>query len=417
MRRLHDRMDKAEGRLDGAIAYRALVRYDAYNEMSGQQSTSIALLDARALGRRARPRSTTATRHGCTPSTSARAQAELELSPEEDEAVRARARRARPRGLRARPMRVGYLGPAGTFSEEALRGAPSTPATSSCRCPRCPRPSWPSRTGGRPRAGADRERARGRGRRRPSTRWPSRPRTSRIVGEIVHPVHHCLIARGPAGDRGHHRRRLAPAGHRAVPPIPARRCPGAGLLAATSTAEAVRLVADDAGGPDAALGPRLAAERYGAGSCARASRTSRATRRASCGSRAARAPRARADAGPWKTSVVFWGAGAEAPGWLVRCLSEFAFRGVNLARIESRPRAGPRPLPVLRGPRRAGRRPRSRGASPACARQTEHVRVLGSYRRSRLTPEADTLAARHGRCSYHRAHRVRAAAGAPAARA
>jgi prephenate dehydratase len=42
--------------------------------------------------------------------------------------------------------------------------------------------------------------------------------------------------------------------------------------------------------------------------------------------------------GPWKTSVVFWGAGDDAPGWLVRCLSEFAFRGVNLTLIESRPR-------------------------------------------------------------------------------
>jgi prephenate dehydratase len=35
---------------------------------------------------------------------------------------------------------------------------------------------------------------------------------------------------------------------------------------------------------------------------------------------------------------VFSGAGAGQPGWLVRCLSEFAFRGVNLTRIESRPR-------------------------------------------------------------------------------
>ena len=42
--------------------------------------------------------------------------------------------------------------------------------------------------------------------------------------------------------------------------------------------------------------------------------------------------------GPWKTSLVFWGVGSEAPGWLVSCLSDFAFRGVNLTRIESRPR-------------------------------------------------------------------------------
>jgi prephenate dehydratase len=43
-------------------------------------------------------------------------------------------------------------------------------------------------------------------------------------------------------------------------------------------------------------------------------------------------------AGPWKTALVFWGAGTESAGWLVRCLAEFAERGVNLTRIESRPR-------------------------------------------------------------------------------
>ena len=47
---LDARLAEAEGRLDGAIAYRGLVRYDAYNEMSGRQSTSIALLDARGSG-------------------------------------------------------------------------------------------------------------------------------------------------------------------------------------------------------------------------------------------------------------------------------------------------------------------------------------------------------------------------------
>ena len=48
--RLDARMGAAEERLDGAIAYRALVRYDAYGELSGHQSTSIALLDASHSG-------------------------------------------------------------------------------------------------------------------------------------------------------------------------------------------------------------------------------------------------------------------------------------------------------------------------------------------------------------------------------
>ena len=48
--RLEDRMAQAEGRLDGAIAYRALVRYDAYGELSGHQSASLALLDAERNG-------------------------------------------------------------------------------------------------------------------------------------------------------------------------------------------------------------------------------------------------------------------------------------------------------------------------------------------------------------------------------
>jgi len=85
--RLDDRVATTEHRLDGAMAYRALVRYDAYGEMSGRQSTSIALLDA--------------TRSGVILSSihhrdQARLYAkevregkpELELSPEEDEAIK-----------------------------------------------------------------------------------------------------------------------------------------------------------------------------------------------------------------------------------------------------------------------------------------------------------------------------------------
>ena len=85
--RLDGRLGAAEDRLDGAIAYRGLLRYDAYNEMSGRQSTSIALLDATRSGivlssihHRDQARMyAKQVRDG---------QSELELSPEEAEAVR-----------------------------------------------------------------------------------------------------------------------------------------------------------------------------------------------------------------------------------------------------------------------------------------------------------------------------------------
>lgn len=84
---LDARMGTAEHRLDGALAYRALVRYDAYGELSGHQSTTVALLDAEHNGV---VLSSIAHRE------SARlyckqvmaGEGELELSPEEAEAVR-----------------------------------------------------------------------------------------------------------------------------------------------------------------------------------------------------------------------------------------------------------------------------------------------------------------------------------------
>jgi hypothetical protein len=84
--RLDARMQLAEERLNGAIAYRALVRYDAYGEMSGRQSTSIALLDATRSGvvlssihHRDQSRLYSKQVH--------QGQGELELSPEENEAI------------------------------------------------------------------------------------------------------------------------------------------------------------------------------------------------------------------------------------------------------------------------------------------------------------------------------------------
>jgi Protein of unknown function (DUF4446) len=84
--RLDRRMETAERRIDRAMAYRALIRYDAYGEMSGRQSTSIALLDANRSGvilssihHRDQARLyAKEVREG---------KPELELSPEEDEAI------------------------------------------------------------------------------------------------------------------------------------------------------------------------------------------------------------------------------------------------------------------------------------------------------------------------------------------
>lgn len=84
---LDQRMAAAEDRLDGAIAYRSLVRYDAYGEMSGHQSTTIALLDADHNGvvlSSIAHRDTA--RLYCKQITAG--QGEHQLSPEEEEAVR-----------------------------------------------------------------------------------------------------------------------------------------------------------------------------------------------------------------------------------------------------------------------------------------------------------------------------------------
>ncbi len=47
---LDARMENVEQRLDGAVAHRALVRYDAYGELAGKQSMSLALLDSHRNG-------------------------------------------------------------------------------------------------------------------------------------------------------------------------------------------------------------------------------------------------------------------------------------------------------------------------------------------------------------------------------
>jgi Protein of unknown function (DUF4446) len=86
--RLEERMGTAEARIDGCVAHTALVRYDAWGEMSGHQSSSLALLDTHRTGvvvssilHRDHARVyVKQVREG---------ESELELSPEEREAIEA----------------------------------------------------------------------------------------------------------------------------------------------------------------------------------------------------------------------------------------------------------------------------------------------------------------------------------------
>ncbi|HYM44838.1 MAG TPA: prephenate dehydratase domain-containing protein, partial [Solirubrobacteraceae bacterium] len=232
-----------------------------------------------------------------------------------------------------------------------------------------------------------------------------------IVGEAALSVRHSLIAAGEA--------ELSEIDtvitHPQVPGQCERFLRGrlghAKVLAASSTAEAVRSVVAGARGSEAALGTVLAAEIYGgtvlregvqdrddnetrfawlararggprAGGDDRAEGRSgpdRATR-----DRPGRPPlRAGAEQGEWKTSLVFWGPGADSPGWLVRCLDEFGRRGINLTKIESRPkreRMGHYMFFVdLQGPVDDVRVAEAvAGLEGIC----EEARVLGSYRAS-----------------------------------
>lgn len=239
------------------------------------------------------------------------------------------------------PLRLGYLGPAGTFTHAALlaswrsAGAEAVPfateretilAAQRGEIDACLVPIENSIEGG-VNASLD-------------TLAFDAEGVS-IVGEEVLPVTHALIARSGValGEI------TAVVSH----PQPLGQCRrwlsehlGAFRpIAATSTAEAVRLVSESSE-PHAAIGTTTAAELYGATVLASGiedehGNETRFLWLAPTATNPFTLPADGAPLGAAKTSLAFHGAGDASPGWLVRCLSELAFRGINLTRIESRP--------------------------------------------------------------------------------
>jgi prephenate dehydratase len=245
----------------------------------------------------------------------------------------------------AQPLRVAFLGPAGTFCEEALR-ASAPGGVEEISYPAVREAVMAVQNGDVDRAVVPIENAlEGSVRATLDTLAADAPGV-RIEAEVTHPVHHCLIARAGIPLERVVRLVSHPQAMAQCRRFVRERLGHAERAAASSTAEAVRLVAG-APEPWAALGSRLSAELYSCQVLAERveDREGNVTRFVwlapvqaagnASGREAARplVPGARA-----KTSIVFWGFDDDSPGALVAVLSELASRGVNLTKIESRPR-------------------------------------------------------------------------------
>lgn len=159
-----------------------------------------------------------------------------------------------------------------------------------------------------------------------------------IVGELIWPAHHCLIA---ATEIALSEITLVESHPQALAQCAGflgRELPQAERLAAVSTAGAVR-DAVESGGTQAAIGARVAAEIYGGVVLADSieDQTGNKTRFVWLARGDFIPPVLAGKQSAPKTSLVFSGFNDTSPGGLVGILSEFSERNVNMSKIESRP--------------------------------------------------------------------------------
>ena len=231
-------------------------------------------------------------------------------------------------------MRVAFLGPAGTYTEEALRASAdgeveevsyatvyeAVMAVQNREVERAVVPIENSLEGG---VAATLDALAG------------EADQVRIAAELVHPIHHCVVAARELGLEEVTRVISHPQATAQCSRFLRERLGAAERVSATSTSEAVRQVRDS-GEPWVALGSRLSAELYDCRVLAadvedHPDNETRFVWLTVAGQAVDPGPRA-------KTSIVFWGFNDESPGALVEVLREFSSRGINLTKIESRPR-------------------------------------------------------------------------------
>ncbi len=274
-------------------------------------------------------------------------------------------------------MKVAYLGPAGTFTEDALGEAMPEGGFEPLRTPTVHDAILAVERGEAERAFVPFENSIEGAVRSTLDTLAFDTEAVTIVGEHDFAVHAHLIVREPL--------ELGEIDAVLSHPQPLAQCarflrdhlPEAERRSVSSTAAAVRMVAESTR-PWAAIGARSAAELYGChvlreGIEDEADNVTRFVWIAPAGT-------APGEGDEWKTPLVFSELGEDHPGALVEALQEFSSRSVNLSRIESRP--------LRRGLGRymffcdlEGRIDDEPVAAAVAALRTkaESVRILGSY--------------------------------------
>jgi prephenate dehydratase len=274
-------------------------------------------------------------------------------------------------------MKVSLLGPAGTFTEDALREAAAGREMELVRTPTVHDAILAVERGEVERAFVPFENSIEGSVRSTLDTLAFETEAVTIAGEHDFRVHAHLIAREGV--------ELEQVAAILSHPQPLAQCagflrkqlPGVERRSVSSTAEAVRMVSESVR-PWAAIGALAAADLYGCrvlreGIEDEADNVTRFVWIAPAGT----APEGD---GPWKTSLVFSELGADHPGALVDALREFSSRGVNLSRIESRPlRQGLGRYMFFVDAEGAAEDPAISEALASLRAKAENVRILGSY--------------------------------------